>query len=171
MSKRKPPSQRPERRRNPKPSGDKHPTHDELLRLVDQNTEMLKLVWDRRRNDSDIVVLADVRRTELRHLVEEYWGPVVVAIALAESHATGDRKMLAFIQPSTFADSLRGGDTWSHRETGKELHAFVKMAAVTPGLVPLLVVCTGGLWATQWADPESNVEVIRYAPEVTPGWN
>jgi hypothetical protein len=145
--------------------------HAELRQLVDANEPMLRDVWSLHKRDDDIMVLGDVRRSEVAEMCKEQWEKGAVDKALDHANRTGSRPMLACLQPPRFVDILAGDGDWAHRETAKELRMFASQRKGGFGVVPLLVAYPGGLWATMWSEPGSNTAVVRYEPAAVPESN
>ena len=128
----------------------------ELFELVDESENLLRETWNRRRDDGDILVFCDLRREEVVPRCADLWGRDVVDRTLRG--ATG-RPMLTCLQPAVFPDVLEGSGDPSHAAAAGELRGFANLRKI--GVVPLLVVVPGGLWATMWSPPKSGVAVLR----------
>jgi hypothetical protein len=134
----------------------KKATQLELFGLVDESEMLLRETWDRRCQDRDILVLCDLRREEVVPRCTALWGQDVVDRTLRE--ATG-RPMLTCLQSPDFPDVLEKSGDPAHAAAAGELRGFANLQQI--GIVPLLVVIPGGLWATPWAPPKCGIEVIR----------
>lgn len=151
------------------PTDDNEPTHAQLRSLVEQCEPQLADCWGRRRDDSDVMVLGDIRRPDCRKMAVEQYGREQVEQALVDAGRIGSRPMVPMLQPASFIEILRGTGGFAHREAAKELAAFTRLGPM--GIVPLLVIPSGGLWATQWARPDSKTVVVRYQPDTPPEAN
>jgi hypothetical protein len=134
------------------------PAHAQLRQLVLDFEPLLRHLWGRRQHDDDMLVLADMRRTECRRLAKGWWLEDEIRIALE-----GGRPFLPYLQPAKLIDVLLADEPGPQREAGKELRGFA-----CAGFVPLWVVVQGGHWATCWAPPGSGMVVVRHEPRPKP---
>jgi hypothetical protein len=140
-----------------------------LFRWVKSCEHHLREVWAHHKHDNDLIVLGDLRRPELLEECVEQHGRDRVDQRLRECESAGERPSMAFLQDAEFVDRMPQSGDWAHRETAKELKGFLAWGRL--GIVPLLVVYPGGLWATMWARPDSKTIVGRYKPEAGPESN
>jgi hypothetical protein len=116
---------------------------------------LLRQLWERRKHDEDVMVLADMRRSECHRFARLWWSEGEIRAA-----QEGARPYLPYLQPAKLIELLVASDSWAQRGGGKELQDFVRA-----GLVPLWVVTRTGHWATCWAPPGSGAVVLRHEPE------
>jgi hypothetical protein len=139
-------------------------THEYLRQLVIDCESLLVERWAAH-EEGDILVLADLDRDGFVRFAIEQLGPSVVQSTRDKAAEEGTRPMIALLQPEGYPAVLAKSGDFAHREAAKELRSFAAMSWT--GIVPLLVLLPGGLWATQWATPGSNAFVHRYEPATT----
>jgi hypothetical protein len=136
-----------------------NPTQDQLQQIVTESDPLLRQLWENRRADSDIIVLADMRIDEYRRHAESWWGADFVSRFVCESEQKPGYPFLPYLQPSSLVDALLATKPRSaQHEAGKELRGFARL-----GLVPLWVVDQEGHWATCRSNSE-KVVIARYNP-------
>jgi hypothetical protein len=126
-----------------------------LQQIVIDSEPLLRQMWEQRLKDTDLIVLADMRRDDIRHCAVGWWDESVVAKAASEG------AYLPYIQPTELIDVLLHSESKVQRAAAKELRGF---AGLGMGFVPLFVVSPSGHWATMWSPPESGVGVLRFNP-------
>jgi hypothetical protein len=132
-----------------------HPTHEELQQVVLDQEPSLREMWARRKSDTDILILADMRRPECARSAKGWQGESAINKAALEG------MFLPYLQPAGLIDALLKHGDRPQREAAKELQGFANF----PGVVPLWVVSYKGHWATMWAPPGSkDVSVLRHNP-------
>jgi hypothetical protein len=155
----KPPSQRPG---HSEPSGEV-PSHAQLRQLVLDFGPHLEEVWAGHRYEGDILILGDIRSADSRRMAISQHGIAKVDRLQADARRAGLLSMVAFAQDSRFLDLLSRSSCFAQREAAKELRSFAALSGF--GVVPLLVVTVGGLWATQWSPAGSGTVIHRFEPE------
>lgn len=135
-------------------------TTEELGQIVVESEAALRARWENHGSREDLLVLADWNREECRPYIRQQHKHEEVDGTLTWAEVVGRRPMFAYNQPAErLIDALaRDGDP-SHRETARELTRFTRYRDL--GIVPLLVVVPGGLWATIWSAPGSRISVLR----------
>jgi hypothetical protein len=144
-----------------------HPSHAALCRLVEAHGPELKDTWSRRPEEQMFLCLGDLRRPDVLRMAEAQWGRELPAAVLdryyPRLHGEESPPVLAMLLNWSWIDDFGADGDFAHRECARELRSFTGLASV--GIVPLLVITPGGVWATQWADPDSGVDVLRYEPD------
>jgi hypothetical protein len=128
------------------------PSPERLRQIVLDSEPLLRQLWERRRKDSDIIILGDMRREENRDRARGWWHADAIRQAAREG------SYLPYIQPIELLDSLLRDGPLAQQRAAKELSVFSLF-----GLVPLWVVTVAGHWATAWTPPESGLVFLDCA--------
>jgi hypothetical protein len=135
--------------------------HTELQQAVIDAEALLRETWARRKSDTDILVLADLRRDDCLPLVVAHWGMEFVADFERPLAAAGMPAFLPFLQPRQLVGALQDQGSFEQQCAAMELEGFANSGLGTP----LWVVHEDGHWATIWAPPGIGVTIVRFEPE------
>lgn len=137
--------------------------HGEMVQIVNDAEPLLRRTWDRRRANTDILVLCNLDREEVNEACIRLWGRAEVGKIKREAAASGKRPMCAFFQPYRWLNHFGSDGSPAHAATARELRGF---SAPKLGHVPLLVLFPDGIWATRWTVPGSGMAVVRGNPDL-----
>jgi hypothetical protein len=132
-------------------------THAQLRQIVEDAEPLLRQLWARHKSDDDILVLADMRRSECRQFARSWWPDG--RVRAAQKSGT----FLPYLQPVELIEVILAGSSEAQRQAARELRGFARA-----GFVPLWVVARTGHWATCWAPPGSGMAVVRSEPGPKP---
>ena len=126
--------------------------------LVVAGEQLLCAAWSHHLRDNDILVLGDNSRKDIQEFSGSFWRSRGQCPTL-KFHG---RRYVAYLQPAALLDALERSSP-DQAAAARELRGFAEMRHVF-NAVPLFVVTKGGHWATHWAPPGSDVEIVRFDP-------
>ena len=154
----------------PCPSSEEPPGDDDIQGFIDTSEYLFRDVWSRRHDNSDFMILGDVRIPECQAGARVFCGdPIIdnVVDGCARREARGEevdgRPMFPYLETRYFLHPLMRSEDPNWREVARELRGFPS------GLViPVLIITREWVKVTSWYAP-SQVYGQLTSPKIS--WN